>query len=154
MVTFHRQLSERSVRSRYFQSLHLDQRTTHERLVRVCFNDYDRELALIVEHAGVAGPEVLAVGRLSKTPGQHSAEFAIVVSDDWQHQGLGTELLRRLVAIGRDEQVSAITASILPDNLDMQKLCIKLGFELRHAPEDGVVQAVLLLSRPGNEVRP
>jgi acetyltransferase len=138
-------LSERSVRSRYFQSLQLDQRTTHERLIRVCFNDYDRELALIVEHHGVAGPEALAVGRLSKTPGQGNAEFAILVSDAWQHQGLGTELLRRLVGIGRSEGVTAITASILPENLDMQRVCSKVGFELRHVPEDGVVEALLVL---------
>jgi acetyltransferase len=145
IVAFHGKLSERSVRSRYFQALQLDQRTTHERLIRVCFNDYDRELALIVEHEGEAGREALAVGRLSRTPGQKSAEFALLISDAWQHRGLGTELLRRLVAIGRSEGVSAITASILPDNLDMQRVCSKVGFELRHVPEDGVVQARMVL---------
>jgi acetyltransferase len=145
IVAFHGKLSERSVRSRYFQSLQLDQRTTHERLIRVCFNDYDRELALIVERQGAAGPEALAVGRLSKIPGEGSAEFAILVSDAWQHRGLGTELLRRLVAIGRSEGVTAITASILPDNLEMQRVCSKVGFDLRHLPEHGVVQALLVL---------
>lgn len=154
IVAFHGKLSERSVRSRYFQSLQLDQRTTHERLIRVCFNDYDRELALIVEHQGAAGPEALAVGRLSKTPGQGDAEFAILVSDAWQHQGLGTELLRRLVAIGRSEGVTHIAASILPDNLDMQRVCSKVGFELRHLPEDGVVEALLVLVPSGtNQVQ-
>jgi acetyltransferase len=152
IVAFHRKLSERSVRSRYFQSLQLDQRTTHERLIRVCFNDYDRELALIVEHQGAAGSEALAVGRLSKTPGEQTAEFAILVSDEWQHRGLGTELLRRLVAIGRSESLTTITASILPDNLDMQRVCSKVGFELRHVPEDRLVQAVLLLE-PASETQ-
>jgi acetyltransferase len=151
IVAFHSKLSERSVRSRYFQSLQLDQRTTHERLIRVCFNDYDRELALIVELEGAVGREALAVGRLSKTPGQGSAEFAILVSDAWQHQGLGTELLRRLVAIGRSEGVAAITASILTDNLDMQRVCSKVGFELRRVLEDGVVQARLLLAPAASE---
>jgi acetyltransferase len=151
IVAFHGKLSERSVRSRYFQSLQLDQRTTHERLIRVCFNDYDRELALIVEHRGAGGAEALAVGRLSKTPGQTGAEFAILVSDSWQHRGLGTELLRRVVAIGRSEGVSAITASILPGNLDMQRVCSKVGFELRHLPEDGVVQALLVLDAAASD---
>jgi acetyltransferase len=145
IVAFHGKLSERSVRSRYFQSMQLDQRTTHERLIRVCFNDYDRELALIVERDGAAGPEALAVGRLSRTPGQTDAEFAILVSDAWQHRGLGTELLRRLVSIGRREGVATITASILQDNLDMQRVCSKVGFELRNVPEDGIVQARLVL---------
>jgi acetyltransferase len=87
-------------------------------------------------------------------PGQRSAEFAILVSDAWQHRGLGKELLRRLVAIGRSEGASTITASILPDNLDMQRVCRKVGFELRHVPEDGVVQALLVLEPPvSQEVR-
>jgi acetyltransferase len=146
IVAFHQKLSERSVRSRYFQALQLDQRTTHERLIRVCFNDYDRELALVVERRTESGAEALAIGRLSKLPGQSSAEFAIVVSDEWQRRGLGSELLRRLVAIGRDERLSAITASILPDNMDMQKLCLKLGFELHQSLEEGVVQARLALA--------
>jgi acetyltransferase len=155
IAAFHGKLSERSVRSRYFQPLQLDLRTTHERLIRVCFNDYDRELALIVEHDGPGGAEALAVGRLSKMPGQSSAEFAILVSDAWQRRGLGTELLRRLVVIGRSEGVTTINASILPDNLDMQRVCSKVGFELRHLPEDGVVQALLTLEPPASqEVRP
>jgi acetyltransferase len=155
IVAFHGKLSERSVRSRYFQAMQLDQRTTHERLTRVCFNDYDRELALIVEHDSASGAEALAVGRLSRAPGQGNAEFAILISDAWQHRGLGTELLRRLVAMGRSEGLTAITGSILPQNLDMQRVCSKVGFELRHRPEDGIVQAVLLLEPSANgEIRP
>jgi acetyltransferase len=58
------------------------------------------------------------------------------------------------VAIGRDERLSAIIASILPDNTDMQKLCLKLGFELHQSLEEGVVQARLLLApEPGSGVR-
>ena len=145
IVELHRKLSERSVRLRYFQPLELDQRTTHERLIRVCFNDYDRELALIVEHQGASGAQILAVGRLSKVPGRRTAEFSLVIDDEWQRRGLGTELLRRLVQIGRDENVSAITADILPDNLAMQRICKKLGFELERVSTDAVVSAVLVL---------
>ncbi len=145
MAAFHQKLSERSVRWRYFQPLQLDHRTAHERLTRVCFNDYDRELALIVQHAGDSGRQIVAVGRLSRTPGHNTAEFSMVVSDEWQHRGLGTELLRRLVAIGRSEGLSAITATILSDNRDMRNLCQRVGFELRHLPEDGLFQALLVL---------
>jgi len=48
------------------------------------------------------------------------AEFAILVADASQRQGLGTELLRRLVQVGRDEQLTRIVASIDADNQDMQ----------------------------------
>ena len=52
LVAFHKTLSEESVYRRYFNQLKLDQRIAHERLTRICFNDYDRELALVVENGG------------------------------------------------------------------------------------------------------
>jgi acetyltransferase len=145
IAELHHKLSERSVRLRYFQPLQLDQRTAHERLVRVCFNDYDRELALIVERRDPAGAQILAVGRLSKVPGQRRAEFAMVIDDEWQHRGLGTELLKRLVQIGKDEKVSAITADILPENVAMRRICERLGFRLEHPLGDGIIRAALVL---------
>jgi acetyltransferase len=45
MTDFHTKLSERTVYLRYFQPLKLSQRTAHERLTRICFNDYDRMVA-------------------------------------------------------------------------------------------------------------
>lgn len=145
IAELHRQLSERSVRLRYFQPLQLGQRTAHERLIRVCFADYDRELPLVVERQSGEGAEIIAVGRLSRLPGQTSAEFSIVISDTWQHRGLGTELLRRLVAMARAEGISAVTADILPDNLDMRRICEKVGFQLRYRAGDSTVFAELPL---------
>jgi acetyltransferase len=146
IIELHRKLSERSVRMRYFQPLQLDQRTAHERLSRVCFNDYDRELALIVEQGGgQPGAQILAVGRLSKVPGHRSAEFALVIDDDWQQRGLGTELLKRLIQFGRDEKASAITGDILVENRPMQRICERLGFQLDRRHDDDIVNAVLVL---------
>jgi acetyltransferase len=148
IVELHRKLSERSVRLRYFQPLQLDQRTAHDRLIRVCFNDYDRELALIVERRDSAGAQILAVGRLSKVPGRGWAEFALVIDDEWQHRGLGTELLKRLVQIGRDEKVAAITGDILPENVAMRRICERLGFRLEHTFGDSIITAVMMLGDP------
>ena len=50
LIKLHQALSERTVYLRYFQPLKLSQRTAHERLTRICFIDYDREMALVVEH--------------------------------------------------------------------------------------------------------
>jgi len=91
------------------------------------------------------GPRILGVGRLTKLRGQRRAEFAIIVSDDMQGLGLGRELLRRLVQVGRDEGVERITADILPDNRSMQIVSEQLGFSCRYVPDEGVVQAELVL---------
>ena len=136
MVKFHQTLSERSVYLRYFAPLKLDQRIAHERLSRLCFIDYDREMALIVERPDPAthATEILGVGRLSKLHGANEAEFAVTVSDQWQGHGLGTQLLRQLVEVGRDEKLERITASILADNHEMQSVARKAGFTLRTIP--------------------
>ncbi len=149
MVRFHETLSERSVYLRYFHVISLSQRVAHERLTRICFIDYDREMAIVAErHDPQTGEhEILGVGRLSRTSGapEPEAEFAILVSDLFQRQGLGTELLRRLLQIGRDEKLRRITADILPDNYGMQRICEKLGFTLRHDPEEEVIKAAIEL---------
>ncbi|HET9223770.1 MAG TPA: GNAT family N-acetyltransferase, partial [Roseiflexaceae bacterium] len=144
LVKFHETLSERSVYMRYFSPLKLSQRVAHERLTRICFVDYDREMALVVEHHDPQSGErqVLAVGRLVKLRGANEAEYAILVNDQWQGQGIGSELLRRLIQIGRDEQVARIIADILPDNQPMQQISTRLGFKL-HRPASGPVRAVL-----------
>jgi len=132
LVAFHKTLSEESVYHRYFSQLKLDQRIAHERLTRICFNDYDREIALVVEHqnAKTKQTEILGVGRLSKERGLNKAEFAMLVSDAWQKQGLGTELLNRLVQVARDEKLSVLTADILADNVAMQVVSKKAGFKV------------------------
>ena len=90
----------------------LSQRVAHERLTRICFIDYDREMALVAEakNPETGDNEILAVGRLSRVHDKDEAEFALLVRDAFQRRGLGTELLRRLIAIGRDERIDRISA--------------------------------------------
>jgi len=138
LVKFHETLSEESVYHRYFTQLKLDQRIAHERLTRICFNDYDREIALVVERkdSKTKQREILGVGRLSKEHGRNEGEFALLVSDHWQKQGLGTELLKRLVQIGRDEKLTRLCAEIMADNHAMQQVSRKVGFKLTARPDD------------------
>ena len=143
MVKFHSTLSERSVYLRYFHLMNLSQRVAHERLTRICFIDYDREMALVAERRNPATGEleILGVGRLTKILGTNDAEVAVLVSDQSHGHGLGKELLGRLVVVGADEKLSKLKADILPDNRDVMRICEKLGFTLRHSLEDEVVKA-------------
>jgi acetyltransferase len=134
MVKFHQTLSEQSVYQRYFSVLQLSQRTAHERLTRICFNDYDREIALVAEHRETPGAEarIVGVGRLSKLHGVNEGEFALLVSDAWQGIGLGTELLRRVVQVGREEKLQRLIGHILPENHAMKLVCQQVGFKAAH----------------------
>jgi acetyltransferase len=147
MVKFHQTLSDDSVYFRWLHMIGLSQRVAHERLIGICFLDYDREIALVAEQTNpqTAEQEILGVGRLIKAHHENSAEFAMLITDQFQHKGLGTELLRRLIQIGRDEHLQRLTGDILAENLGMQKVCKQLGFHLQYSPEDQLMKAALEL---------
>ncbi|MDJ0737439.1 MAG: bifunctional acetate--CoA ligase family protein/GNAT family N-acetyltransferase [Nostocaceae cyanobacterium] len=150
VVQFHQTLSEQSVYFRYFHLMKLSQRIAHERLMRLCFIDYDREMALVTDYKNpeTGKHEILAVGRLSQLHGVSEAEFALLVSDRFQRQGLGTELLRRLLQVGKDEGIERITADILPENSAMQRVCEKVGFRVHRSADS--VKAEIDLTAEGN----
>jgi len=143
MVRFHETLSERSVYLRYFHLMNLEQRTTHERLTRICFIDYDREMALVAvkRNPETGEGEILGVGRLMKIHGTREAEIAVLISDNWQGRGLGKELLSRLLVVAADDKLANVVADILPDNRGVMRICEKLGFSLKHSLDDDVVRA-------------
>ena len=148
MVKFHETLSDRSVYLRYFCSLSLSRRVAHERLLRICFGDYDREMALVAEltDPGTGEHRIMGVGRLSKLRSGNEAEVAVLVSDQYQKLGLGYELLRRIVEIARDEKLTQVSAEMLPDNLAMQVIMKRLGFRVRASDDLTSLRAFLELA--------
>jgi acetyltransferase len=152
MIKFHETLSDRSVYLRYLHPMMLSQRVTHERLSRICFVDYEREIALVAEGNDPETGErrIFAAGRLSKLHGTDAATFTILVNDRYQGRGLGREFLRQLVEVGRAEKLSRIVAKISPDNTGMQRVCESLGFTLHPARDSLMVEAEITLPLRSN----
>ncbi|MEQ8958787.1 MAG: bifunctional acetate--CoA ligase family protein/GNAT family N-acetyltransferase [Coleofasciculus sp. C2-GNP5-27] len=146
IVQFHQTLSEESVYLRYFSLMKLSRRFAHERLTRICFIDYDREMALVADYKNpqTGEHEILGVARLSKMHGINEGEFAMLISDPYQRRGLGTELLQRIIQVGRQEKLTQITADILAENVPMQKVAEKVGFHLERAGTDLVKAEIRL----------
>jgi DNA-binding response OmpR family regulator len=121
----------------------LSQRVAHERLLRVCFNDYDRELALVAEarRPENGGRFILGIGRLSRERDGRAAEFSMVISDAWQSKGLGTRLMELLFQTARAERIGRLTGSIMAQNLEMIHIIEKLGFKLTRSLTEATVQA-------------
>ena len=144
MVEFHKTLSDRSVLHRYTQPITLDQRITHQRLTRICFIDYDREMALVVTTGKKPVPEIIAVGRLGRIRGTHDARFALLVSDAHQKQGIGKILLHRLLDIARKEyDIQRVVGEMLPDNIGMIHICQKEGFAITKDEKTGMLHAAI-----------
>jgi len=124
MVNFHESLSAQSVYLRYFHMAQLGIRIAHERLLRKCFIDYDREIALVAE---LIDPQsqlacIAGVARLSRVALSEDAEIGVIVVDRFQHQGLGGELIKKLVDIARAEKIKRIVADLHSENSAIRHL--------------------------------
>ena len=149
-VDFHKSLSEETAHLRYFGFLKGEALISHERLVQICYSDYDREINLVAERIqpGWNQRQIIAIARLIKSYGVNEAEFAMVISDDWQGKGLGTKLLRDLLEIGCTEGLERIVGYVLPENYVMQRLCRKQGFEVKFDSSRDVFKAEIELRSP------
>jgi len=150
MVAFHGTLSDSSVRLRFFHMQKLDSRVAHDRLIRKCFIDYSREMALVAEHhdAQTGRGELLAVGRLTRQQNPADAELGILVTDRYQNAGLGTALLTRLIEMARKEHVSRVVATILDENQAMLRLAKRFHFVLGRSSDPSAINAILDLEAP------
>ena len=81
------------------------------------------------------------MGRLSKLHGRNEAEIAVLVRDEFQHMGLGTELVSRLLQIAKDEKLKYVVSTMLGVNREMRAICKRLNFELSLDMEENLVNA-------------
>lgn len=139
MVQFHKDLSQETVRQSYLKAVHYEERVARDRLIRFCFNDYDREIALIIER----DREILGAIRLTKIPGTSEATFALIVKDRWQNKGIGAKLMQKILEVAKSEKIERIQAQMLDENFQMQKLCKNFGFTL--IPKDQFIVADLII---------
>lgn len=138
VLSFCKGLSQQSVYLRFFHSISYQSLISHERLTRICFVDYNQEIALVASYLNPDTDEkqILAIARLSRVHGNtEQAELGLLVKDSYQRQGLGTLLGQELLKIAKKEGIKTIIAEILPDNLGMQNLCRKLGFTFHKNPD-------------------
>lgn len=125
-------LSEESSRFRFF---HIIKDISHEMLSRFCNIDYAREMAIIAEYNSDGIRRNVGVGRLITESGQ-GGEFAVVVADDFQNNGLGLKLCDTLIGIAAEKKLKSVYGIVLNDNSKMMNLARKLGFSKRWLSED------------------
>ncbi len=96
---------------------------------------------------GDAEGEIVAVARCVRLPdAPDTAEFAIVVGDAHQRQGLATELLARLAAAASEQGVTRFRATTLADNLAIQRLLERLAVgDVRTARRGTVTEMEIVL---------
>jgi acetyltransferase len=125
IIALHASHSEHTIRMRFFSMV---KTLSRDSLIRLCHLDYDREMALAAVLQERDGPRLLGVARYYLQPETGVAEFALVVSDAYQRQGLGRHLMQRLIAIARERGVRRLVGQVLAENTPMLHLLHSLGF--------------------------
>lgn len=99
--------------------------------------DPAREFALIALASDNGRAACIAEARYALDPDREDTrEFALVVADGWQGQGLGAELLHRLVAHARERGVGRLFGDVLRTNAAMVRLATRAGFRVAAHPDD------------------
>jgi acetyltransferase len=124
---FYKEVSQKSLRERYLKTLHYDELIAHERLIRICYIDYDREITLVAKDSKNA---IAAIARFSKIKDSNDAFFSLLVKDSWHNKGLGTKLLESIISIARAEKIDYLISQMFEDNHSMEVLCKKLNFTI------------------------
>ena len=110
---------------------------TREDAARLLQLDYVDNLAIGAFVAPHGAARIVGVSRYARVPGTDRAECAIVVADDWQGRGLGTELMRSLGSAARTRGIRSLEASSLAENRRIQDWARRFGCDVRTEPHSG-----------------
>jgi GNAT superfamily N-acetyltransferase len=132
LVAFHHHLLPRSVFLRFF-SFHPE--LSPKEVEHFTCVDYVNRLALVAE----SEDRLIAVGRYDGAPGDTEAEVAFVVSDEFQHHGIGALLLDELARAARVRGITSFRAETLCENRTMLDVFHHSGFPVTSSVEYGTV---------------
>ncbi|MEW7975857.1 MAG: bifunctional acetate--CoA ligase family protein/GNAT family N-acetyltransferase [Candidatus Thiodiazotropha endolucinida] len=139
--TFTRQLSDEA---KYFRFMSSIQELTPEMLTRFTQIDYHNEMALIAVTEDGNHEIELGVARYVINPDKKSCEFALVVSDQWQRQGIGHKLMHQLMEVARDRGLEKMEGEVLSNNFKMLDLMKSLYFHISTSPDDNSIKQVVI----------
>lgn len=130
-------LSDKSMYRRFVSSR---QDMPHERLQEFVVVDYTLEMVLLTVVREGEKEVPVGVGQYAINQGTHTAEVAFVVRDDYQNNGIGTELLNYLTQLAKRQGLRGFTAEVLAENRPMLRLFAKMGFDTTKELNSGLYE--------------
>ena len=122
--------------SRYFRFFYQLHELTPAMVARFTQIDYDREMALVAVDEKGGAPAIIGVARYIMSADPESAEFAVVIADDWQGHGVGRVLMSRLIDCAKGRGLKRLEGAVLRGNPNMLKFVAAIGFKSRDDPDD------------------
>ncbi|MDP8200951.1 MAG: bifunctional acetate--CoA ligase family protein/GNAT family N-acetyltransferase [Candidatus Tenebribacter burtonii] len=136
--------SERTQRFRFFQ---LIKDISHDQLIRYTQIDYDREIAIIAEVEDEGKKKMAGVVRLIADQYNEIAEYAIVIADPWQHQGLGNKFTDYIHDIAKTRGIKKICANVLVTNHIMQHMFKSRGYKMERIEDSYYAELIINKSK-------
>jgi len=103
---------------------------------RLCRIDPVLETAYVLMDESVQPAEMRGVGRIYVDEATDTAEFSVLVEQNWSRLGLGALLMQRLVDDSRRRKLAELWGYVLQENRPMLELCRELGFTQRVIPDE------------------
>ena len=130
-------LSDQSIYKRFISA-----RTDmpHERLQEFVVIDYTKEMVILAIEESDEKNIVVGIGQYGIDDITHSAEFALVVRDEYQNRGIGTILISYLTNLAKKQGLLGFTAEVLVENIPMLHLFEKMGFDIHKRTSSGVYE--------------
>lgn len=134
--------SVEDMRLRFFAPM---RRLSHQMAARLTQIDYDREMALVAIPLDIIDPDkpgpIFGVVRITADPDNERAEYAVLVRSDMKGKGLGSRLMKEILAYAESRSIHEVFGEVLRENAGMLGLCRDLGFTFHDSAEDhGIVE--------------
>jgi acyl-CoA hydrolase/GNAT superfamily N-acetyltransferase len=112
----------------------------HDRLQEFVVIDHSVQKLILAILRKDEAEIVVGMGQYSIIRNTHSAEIALVVRDDHQNQGIGSEILSYLVFLAKKDGLFSFSAEVLVENRPTLHLLEKSGFEIERNLGPGVYE--------------
>lgn len=127
-----------SAESRYKRFMSARKDMPHERRQDFVQINFNKEMAIVAIDPEIEGPHrMVGVADYQIKEGQNVAEVSIMVRDEYQDQGIGTNLLEYLTMVAKSEGLYGFTAEVLADNRKMLRVFEKMGYDIQKRREGG-----------------
>ena len=112
-------LSERTIYNRFFSAI---KSMPHDRLQPYLKLDYKSDMAIEARSSKLEDGKIVGIGRYILDPQTNYAEVAVLIQDDYQNIGLGSEMLNILIESARSNGIQGFVADVLSENKAMMSV--------------------------------
>jgi acyl-CoA hydrolase/GNAT superfamily N-acetyltransferase len=133
-------LSDQSIYRRFF-SMRTDM--PHEYLQKFVVIDYTQKMVILAVLEKGKKEEIVGMGQYAIVENTHTADLALVVRDDYQNRGIGTELVSYLTFLAKKQGLLGFTVDVFVDNrpmLQVLRYFEQMGFAIEKKMEAGVFE--------------